>query len=161
MYYLNVFFLFSILGHFIESTFSKNFESGILYGYWTPVYGIGVCVILFIFYFLKKYIKNKFLLSIILFFSCGIILSILEVIGGYLIEFLFHKVFWNYKNHHFPIGKYTSLDMAFVWGISSLLIIFVLKPVIDWSIKKVPKFITWILLFLFILDCLLKLSIVL
>ena len=44
-YYLNYFFIFSIIGHLIESLlvliFDWNFKSGYLYGYWTPVYGLG------------------------------------------------------------------------------------------------------------------------
>ena len=45
-YYLKYFYIFSILGHFIEGFFYTSGESGILYGYWTPVYGLGVCTIL-------------------------------------------------------------------------------------------------------------------
>ena len=47
-YYINYFFLFSIIGHFIETVLIKNFTSGILYGWWTPVYGFGVVLILLI-----------------------------------------------------------------------------------------------------------------
>jgi len=34
-------FLVSVLGHFIENTFLKNFKSEILYGYCTPIYIMG------------------------------------------------------------------------------------------------------------------------
>ena len=47
MYYINNFFMYSILGHIFESIiylFCEG-ESGILYGPWTPVYGIGVVII--------------------------------------------------------------------------------------------------------------------
>ena len=45
-YYLNYFFLFSIFGHFIEGFFYSDGDSGILNGYWTPIYGLGVIVII-------------------------------------------------------------------------------------------------------------------
>ena len=54
MYYINSFFIYSILGHFIEGFFYTNSDSGILFGYWTPVYGIGVVSILLIYDFLDK-----------------------------------------------------------------------------------------------------------
>ena len=44
MYYVNTFFLFSILGHFIEDFFYVTKDSGIFFGWWTPIYGIGVLV---------------------------------------------------------------------------------------------------------------------
>ena len=45
-YYLNYFFLFSIFGHFIEGFFYSDGDSGILNGYWTPIYGLGVVLII-------------------------------------------------------------------------------------------------------------------
>ncbi len=100
MYYINVFFIFSILGHLLESTLHPSYESGILYGYWTPIYGVGVVLILLI----NRFIKNKFKLSkwvypIILFISCSLILAGIELIGGYLIQYIFKRVFWNYEYH--------------------------------------------------------------
>lgn len=158
-YYLNVFFIFSILGHFIESIFTTGYESGILVGYWTPIYGVGVTIILLINSFLKKKFNlSKWLYPIILFLSCAVILAIIELAGGYLIQFVFNRVFWNYKYHQFNIGLYTSLEMASVWGISSLVVVYLIKPIIDFIVPKIPKFITWILSILFITDILYKLS---
>ena len=158
-YYINVFFLFSILGHCLESFLFPSYDSGILAGYWTPVYGFGVVLILLINLVLKKYVKvNKWLYPLILFISCGIILSIIEMIGGYLIELIFNRVFWNYKYHKFNIGLYTSLEMALVWGISSLGVVYLIKPILDKFILKIPKFISWVLIFLFIVDILYKVS---
>ncbi len=159
MYYLKIFFLYSILGHFIESFIAVEYESGILYGYWTPIYGVGVCLIIFIYSSLKKWFHpNKYLMPILLFFTSAIILASIEFIGGYLIQLIFHRVFWNYQDHHFPIGLYTSLDMALVWGIASIVIIYLLKPITELVIKKIPNFIIYILLGLFILDILLTIN---
>ena len=83
MYYLNYFFIFSIFGHLLETTmykiFNWNLESGFLYGYWTPVYGLGAILILFLSnYIFKKLKLNKFLeiiifLIIIVFRICRLI----------------------------------------------------------------------------------------
>ena len=152
MYYLNYFFIFSILGHFIEGFFYSNGESGILFGYWTPVYGIGVIIMLLVFKFLKRFKLNNYIKAILLFFICSIILSLTEILGGYLIKIIFHKIMWDYSNHKFNIGIYTSFEMAFVWGISSIIFIYVIKPVMDKITTKIPKYITYLLIIFFIID---------
>ena len=49
MYYLNCFFIFSILGHMIESFLYISRNSGILLSYWTPIYGIETFISLLIY----------------------------------------------------------------------------------------------------------------
>ena len=143
----------SIFGHFIESFFYSSGDSGILLGYWTPIYGIGTSVILLINKWISKFKTNKVLKILLLFIFSAIILALIEVIGGYLIKWIFNKEFWDYSNHKFNIGKYTSLEMSLIWGLSSILLIYFIKPLVDKIINKIPKFITYILIILFIIDC--------
>lgn len=158
-YYFNTFFVFSILGYFLETLLHPNYESGILNGYWTPIYGIGVVIILLIDKLLRKKIKvNRFIYPIILFICCSIVLAVTEVIGGYLIQLIFKRIFWDYKYHKFNIGIYTSLEMATTWGITSIIVIYLLKSIINFIVPKIPKLITNILLILFITDILYKIS---
>lgn len=152
MYYINLFFIFSFLGHIIENFIYTNVDSGILYGPWTPIYGIGVLLIILIHNIIKKLNISKFFYPIILFITSAILLATLEYIGGTLIEHIYGRVFWNYSNEMFNIGKYTSLKMCLIWGISSILLIYILMPLLDKIIKKIPKFITFILVFIFIVD---------
>ncbi len=152
MYYLKFFFLFSILGHFIESFFYSSGESGILLGWWTPIYGIGTLIILFIHKYLDKLKLNKPLKVITLFFACAIFLCLIEAVGGYLIKWLFNIELWNYSNHKFHIGKYTSLEMSLLWGLSSILLIYYLKPLCDKFINKIPNYYVYILSFLLVFD---------
>ena len=61
MFYINCFLLYSILGYLLETLAAfitkSNFKSGILFGPWTPVYGLGaVLIILISRYFLLIYI---------------------------------------------------------------------------------------------------------
>lgn len=152
MYYINVFFIFSIIGHILENFVYVHVDSGILYGFWTPIYGFGVLLILFIDYVLKKLKINKYLYPFVLFIISAVFLSTLEYIGGTIIENLYGRIFWDYSYQKFHIGKYTSLKMCFLWGLSSIAIIYIFKPFLDKFIKKIPKFITYILVFLFIID---------
>lgn len=152
MYYINVFFIFSIIGHILENFVYEHVDSGILFGFWTPIYGFGVLLILMINNILKKFNINKYIFPIVLFIISAIFLSTLEYIGGIIIEHLFGRVFWDYSYQKFHIGKYTSLRMCLLWGLSSILVVYIIKPILDKFIKKMPKFITYILVFLFIID---------
>ena len=158
MYYFNIFFLFSILGHFIENIFYTSKDSGILFGWWTPIYGIGVVTIILVYnLLLKKITINKYIKFFLVFTINAILLSILELLGGILIEKLLHVTFWDYSKESFSIFRYTSLKMALIWGLSGVLVTFILKPIIDKIVKCIPRFITYILITLFSIDCILTL----
>lgn len=159
MYYLNYFFIMSLLGHFIETFIYADGNSGIFLAPWTPVYGIGTILILLINKVIDKYIKNKYVKIILLFLSSMIILSIIEAMGGYLIEYLFHTTFWDYSDFKFNIGKYIAIEIAIIWGLCSILLIYFIKPLIDKIISKIPKYLTYTLLILFIIDLVLTLII--
>ena len=154
MYYINCFFLYSIIGHLIETVFVDNFTSGILYGYWTPVYGFGVVLILLIGKLIDKFnLKGKTIFKIFITYIISmILLSLIELSGGYLIKLIFNKELWNYNNHKSNIGPYISLEMANIWGIASIILLYVLKPISDKLVKRIPKIITYILIFLFSID---------
>lgn len=152
MYYINTFLFYSIIGHILENSIYSKIDSGILYGYWTPIYGLGVLLILTIFYFIAKKVKNKYIRPIILFFSCALILGLLELLGGLFIENVFGRVFWNYSDEVFSIFKYTSLKMMFLWGLSSIILIYIIHPFVHFFIKKIPRFISYTLAFLFLFD---------
>lgn len=156
MYYIHCFFVYSILGYIFEVLnsylFHLEYESGILYGFWTPVYGFGVVCIFFLWNFFNRKIKNQFKKYLVLFVSCFILLGILELIGGYLIEFLFHETFWDYSNMKFAIGKYTSLEMCFLWGFLSIILVWFIKPIVDHFIWLIPSYVSCIAVLLMFLD---------
>ena len=102
--------------------------------------------------FIDKFKFKGFKKFIFLFFISSFCLSIIEAIGGYIIEFIFNKSMWDYTKLKFNIGKYTAIEMALIWSIGSLIFVYLLKPLFDKKINKTPKFITYFLVFLFILD---------
>ena len=157
MFYINIFLCFSIFGYLFETIcsyiFKSGFNSGILYGPWTPLYGFGVIIIMLLSNKIFESLHlNKVVETIIIFVVITIVLTVLEWLGGVLIENLFHITFWDYSNYKYHIGKYISLEMSLVWGIGSIILIYLVLP---WSlnlIKKIPLFITIILSFLFLVD---------
>ena len=156
MHYLNCFFAYSIFGYLLETIIAKilnnNFNSGILIGIWTPIYGIGSIIIILISKYIFQKIKNKYLRVILIFISVTITLTILEGIGGILLEKVFDITYWNYSNHKFNIGKYMSLLVSLVWGIGRLIFIYFIHPRLNKYINKIPRWGTNILSILFIVD---------
>ena len=142
----------SIVGHVIESIFYSSGDSGILLGYWTTIYGIGTIIILLVNKCVNRLKIKRFFKIITLFICCMVVLSTIEVLGGYLIKWIFDKELWNYSNHRFNIGRYTSLEMSLLWGLSSLFFICFIKPIVDKFINKIPKIISYLLITLFIID---------
>ena len=156
MYYLNNFLFFSILGHIFESilflVLDNNGYSGIFFGPWTPVYGLGIIIIILINKLIDKFNLNLTLKIIFSFFIYAIFLFLIEYIGGISIEIFFHKIFWNYSNHKFNLGYYVSLEMALLWWLVSCIYLFVFKKIIDIFIKKIPVFISIPVFIIFISD---------
>lgn len=157
MYYLNCFIIYSILGFLLETIVAfitkSGFNSGIMYGPWTPIYGIGVVVILLLsHYFFMNLHLPRWIETIIVFFIVSIFLSCLELIGGVLIEKAFNITFWDYSSHNFNIGKYISLEMTFVWGIATIIFIYIINPLLESMIKKIPNYITIVVLILMFSD---------
>lgn len=158
MYYIKYFFLTSVLGFLLENIFCKNYDSGILYGPWTPVYGIGSIIIILVSEkIFKKYNLNRFTKYIIIFISSTLLLSLSELVGGLLIEKIFGYSFWDYSNHKFHIGKYVCLEMSIVWGIASILFIVILKKPLDKIVNKIPNYIIYATSILFVIDIIYKL----
>ena len=71
---------------------------------------------------------------------------------GILIEKIFHVVFWDYTKLKFNFGKYISLETSLCWMIGSILVIYVLQPLIVKFIFYIPNYISFILIFLMIID---------
>ena len=157
MYYLNCFFIYSFIGfiyeNIIEFVRGKKPGGGMLYGPFTPIYGIGALLILVISKFIFNILNlNKVLEVIIIVLSLTIILTVLEWIGGILIEKIFHVTFWNYSNFKFHIGKYVALEVSFIWALGSLLVIYVLQPLINKFIFSIPSYVTYILIIILTID---------
>ena len=157
MYYLNYFFIFSIIGHLYETILFKILDqkgvSGFLYGYWTPVYGIGVVLILFISKNIFKTLKlNKFIEVLIFAVIIFVVLTVIEFIGGHILHFIFHKDFWNYSLLKYNLGKYICLEVSSLWVILSLVFLYLIKPWMDKIVIKIPSGITIVLIVLFVID---------
>lgn len=156
-YYINVFLIYSMVGYVMETLlktfFFHNMNNGIMHGPWIPVYGFGCCIIIIIMRFIFNRVKANRLSKVFLVFLLStIILTALEWVGGVLIEAIFGKVFWSYDDLKYNFGHYIALEISLIWGIMSLVIIYIIKPWIDKVIKKIPSIVTYLAFILFMID---------
>ena len=154
---INCFFIYSVLGFFFEATYnlitSNHFSSGIMYGPWTPIYGIGAILTIQIHKFIfEKSNQNKFVKNLMFFIAIIIVLTILEWLGGILLESIFHETLWNYKNYKFHIGKFIALEISLSWAVLGFVLVYLIKPIVDKIEPKIPKIITIILIILYVID---------
>ena len=151
---INKFLFYSIFGNVFERIImffiDKNYISGFLNTIFTPIYGIAMLVILFIHKKIK--IKNKYLKILTEYIIFSIVLSILELLGGILIENIFDKIFWNYEAFKYNIGKYISLETSIFWGLLSLVVLYLIHPLYKKLEPHIPKFITYLLSIIFIIN---------
>ena len=156
MYYVNVFFVFSFIGFLFENALNllvnDNFNSGILYGPWTFIYGIGVLLIVLLNKFLKQYHLKKWKEVLLFYVGITILMTLVEFSGGMLIETIFHRTYWDYTNMNFNYGKYICLEVSLLWGVFATIINYLVLPWISNFIKKIPSWVSLIFAFLFILD---------
>lgn len=157
MYYINSFFIYSFFGYIYECIYNKfkNNEngSGILYGPYTPIYGMGSVIILFISKFIFNILKLPTIFEILItLIVITIVLTFLEWLGGILIEKIFKVTFWDYRRFKYNIGKYIALEVSLIWALGALLIIYVIQPLLDKFIYLIPNYITYILIMGMIID---------
>lgn len=157
MYYINLFFIFSIFGYIMESFWNlfckEKFGSGILYLPWTPIYGFGSVLIILVFNLIQKYIHvSGWLNCIFLALIMMVLLTIIEFVGGIFIEKVFHKTFWDYRPFKYNVGKYISLEISLIWAFSSVILAYIVEPIMKPFIRVIPTYITVMFICLFIID---------
>lgn len=141
----------------IKYLFNPNMNNGSMYGPWIPIYGLGTCLIIIIERLVfNRFKTTRFLKVICLFLISMICLTILEFIGGHLIHLITGKIFWDYSKMKFNIGYYISLEISLVWGIASLILIYLINPFLNKLIKKIPSIITYSVSIIIMIDIILS-----
>lgn len=162
LYYINCLLLYSFLGFSFESFIFKwnnsNIHSGIFYGPMTEVYGFGLLLLVLLKqYFFDRLRCNKYLKFFIVFICCFVSLSLIEFIGGTVLNYLFGIDMWNYTEKSFNFGKYICLELALVWGVMGTLFVYFAKDFFDKIIAVIPRKMTYVLIFLNLIDTILVL----
>lgn len=132
-----IFMIGSIIGYVVEM-FVALVQNGhfvsrqwLLYGPFTPVYGIGILVFYIFFSLIKN--RNK---SIVFIFSM-ILGGITEYLCSYVQEKVFGTISWDYSNWLFNINGRTTLIHCTYWGVAGLLYTSYIEPLIP----KIEEFV--------------------
>ena len=156
MYYVNIFFIFSFIGFLFENVLNiftnDNFNSGVLYGPWTFIYGIGVLLMVIVYKFLQQFHLKKWKEVVLFYIIITIVMTLVEFSGGMLIETIFHRTYWDYTNMRFNYGNYICLEVSLAWGLLATFITYLVLPFINKIEKKIPWFVSVGLIILFIVD---------
>lgn len=130
--YFVIFVLYSILGWIYESTFctikaGKWENRGFLYGPVVPIYGVGAAGISMVYDALQLHLS--FTLQWWMVFLIGYFGSIVLEFGtSWVLEKLFHAVWWDYSRMPFNIQGRVCLPYSLAFGGAGLLVIYGLYP---------------------------------
>ena len=133
-------------------TSSKKY-SGIFYGPMTAVYGVGIIAIILLNKYIFKRLKCHIVLKLVVeFILLTITLTLIEYLGGNILNLLFDIDMWNYSKKSFNFGKYICLELSLIWGIMGLLYIHIFKKFTDKILRKITRKETIFFLSLFMID---------
>lgn len=156
MYYVNIFFIYSFIGFLFENAVTSfnnsQFNSGVLYGPWTFIYGIAIFILMIFNKFLNQYKINKWLKVLIFFIGATILMTLVEFSGGMLIEKIFHVVYWDYTKLSTNFGYYISLWTSLGWGLFATIVNYLFMPFLNRFAKKIPWYVTIFFIVLFVVD---------
>ena len=126
-------------------------RSGLVYGPFNPVYGIGAVVMTLALY---RYRNRSSSISFLGGMAVG---SVIEYLLSWGQETLFHSTSWDYSNMPFNLDGRICLLYSLFWGILGVLWIKSLYPRIAQLILKIPncfgKVFTWVLVLFMVFDC--------
>ena len=150
---LEYFLVFSFLGWCVEVAYqavSKGLvvNRGFLNGPVCPIYGFGVLAVFFLLQMTGDgpfYEQNA--LKVFVF---GVILATaVELFGGWILDKAFHARWWDYSDRPFNLHGYICLQFSIIWGMSILLVVRAVYPMLSRILGMIPQNIGWILIGIF------------
>ena len=127
--------LYEFIFYFINSGMTQFYYRGGNFLPWINIYAIGA---MFIYFLTYKKRKNPLFVFIVSMISTGI----LEYIGGAFMEHIMHIKCWDYTNEILSFGNingYVCLRSVLVFGLSALLLMYLIVPFCFYLAKKMPK----------------------
>ena len=139
------FLLYSFTGWVCETLLymlrdGKVVKRGFLFGPLCPIYGFGAGLCVMILY---GRVHNVFLI-----FLLGMLLtSTLEYLTHFVMEKLFHAMWWDYSNRRFNLRGRIYLKGCLLFGVGITLLIHVVHPLVVQLTDAIPKRALYILCF--------------
>lgn len=105
---------------------------GTMYGPWLPIYGFGGVLCLVLLTRLRKNPPAAFAGSVLL---CGF----LEYMASWILELAYGNVWWSYNGYFLNLNGRICAEGLLVFGIGCSAVIYLLGPVADTVISRIPK----------------------
>ena len=146
-HYLCLFFIYSFLGWCAEVafqalTFNRLVNRGFLNGPVCPIYGVSCLTILLL---LEPVMDNAWAL----FFFGMLIITAIELVGGWALDKIFHMRWWDYTDEPFNLGGYICLRFSILWGFAAVLVGKMVHPAMVYLVDLAPRPLGWTLCGLF------------
>ena len=137
------FLLYAIIGWSCEVVYcsipeKKFINRGFLNGPYCPIYGVGAMIIVFL---LGPYIHNP----VEVFLIGMITTSVLEYITSWGMEKTFHAKWWDYSTYKFNINGRICLKNSVLFGVMSLVLMYLLHPFLQGLIQNISQFLLGII----------------
>lgn len=141
---LLLFLVYSFLGWCVEVSFvavttGRVVNRGFLNGPVCPIYGVGMLGALLL---LEPVSDNL----VLLFFLGMLLCTLVELIGGWILERAFHTRWWDYTDKPFNLGGYVCLGFSIMWGFAVTFAVRLIHPLIFLLICWLPHLVGWILI---------------
>ena len=141
IFYFFLFFIYSVLGWIVEVTYvgfidKKVVNRGFLIGPYLPIYGYSAIIMVL---YLNQYKENPLTVFILAMVVC----TFLEYITSYIMEKIFKARWWDYSNLKFNINARVCLKNSLLFGILSIILIYLLNPLLVKLINKMNN--TWLI----------------
>lgn len=127
--------LYEVVFYYFNSGMKEVYWRGGNFLPWINIYAMGA-ILIYVLTYKKR--KNPLFVFIVSMVSTGI----LEYIGGFFMEHIMQIKCWDYSKEILSFGSidgYVCLRSVLVFGISALLLMYIIVPLCFYLAKKMPK----------------------
>ena len=127
--------LYEVVFYYFNSGMTEIYFRGGNFLPWINIYAMGA-ILIYVLTYKKR--KNPLFVFIVSMISTGI----LEYIGGAFMEHIMHIKCWDYTNEILSFGNingYVCLRSVLVFGLSALLLMYLIVPLCFYLAKKIPR----------------------
>ena len=160
------FLIYSVVGWCVEVifhalTFHKVINRGFLNGPVCPVYGFGVVVVFGVINVVAGLVGGRSFgeaiikggtglppgkdINIFLLYIIGVVFcTIVELIGGILLDVVYHTRWWDYSDEFLNFRGYICLKFSLLWGVGIVIVVKLVQPLLlGKATELIPESIGW------------------
>ena len=106
----------------------KVVNPGFLSGCWLPLYGVGGCILYFLSGLELNMLPNQFLRTACILLLAVVVMTLIELIGGWIAVKMFHVRLWDYSGEWMNYQGLICPKFSLFWGLICALYYFLIYP---------------------------------